>query len=168
MDVFSFLGTTAEISITFAGFISVFFVLARRDGSFHPSVALAVQLVLFASVGCLFFSALPLVLAAIGFSDPIIWRTSSGFVLLAGIAVTVFILRRSSDLGGSGSRASVRVGWVMNSLSFVLALMNVVGWPLPPNGGIHLALVWLVLALGALNFVGLVLTSLLRGSSSKR
>jgi hypothetical protein len=30
LDIFSFLETTAEISITFAGFISIFVVLARE------------------------------------------------------------------------------------------------------------------------------------------
>ena len=46
MDEFSFLETTAEISIAFAGFVSIFLVLARRDGSFSPDYALTIRSIL--------------------------------------------------------------------------------------------------------------------------
>jgi hypothetical protein len=44
----------------------------------------------------------------------------------------------------------------------VLALVaNVVGWPHPPNGGVYLAAIWLVLVIGSINFIDLVFNRVL-------
>ena len=153
MDIFSFLETTAEISITFAGFVSIFVVLARRDGSFDPGVALLIRLVIFSSIGCLFFAALPLVLAGLSISGPKLWRISSAAFLVVGFAVPIYLVPRRVHLQRT---VLVPVAVSLNAAMVLALVANLVGWPNPPNGGVYLAAVWLVLALGSINFIDLV------------
>ena len=160
MEPFSFLETTAEISIAFAGFVSVFFVLARRDGSFAPAVAMSIRLVLFAGVFCMFAAALPLILAASGLSGTALWRSCSSVFLVSHAMVSVYALRQLGLFRVPGLKRYVNVTLLLSALAFVFPLSNVVGWPLLPNGGLYLAMVWLILGLGAANFLGLVLNRL--------
>ncbi len=153
MDVFSFLETTAEISITFAGFISVFLVLARRDGSFEAGVALSIRLVLISSVGCLFFAALPLILAGLSLSGPVLWRGSSATCLLAGIGVTTYVFRRRHLVQRT---VLSPIAVLLNGVVVLALAANVAGWPAPPNGGLYLASAWLILGVGVINFIDLV------------
>jgi hypothetical protein len=153
LDSFSFLETTAEISITFAGFISIFLVLARRDGSFEPGVAVLIRLVLISSIGCLFFAALPLVLAGLSISGPVLWRLSSATCLLVGVGVSIYVVRSRHHFQPS---ALVPVGYSLNAAVFLALIANLAGWPAAPNGGVYLAAVWLILAIGAVNFIDLV------------
>ena len=90
MDVFSFLETTAEISITFAGFTSLFFVLARRDGSLAPEIAVLIRFILLGSIISLFLAALPLIVSGLGVMGATLWRASSGSTLAAGVGMGLF------------------------------------------------------------------------------
>ena len=157
MDPFSFLETTAEISITFAGFISIFLVLARRDGSFHPAVALPIRLILITSVASLFFAALPLVLAGLGVSGAALWRFPSVVFVLVGTGATFFVVSNRRRLPSTQQTATFAwVGHSLNALSLVASVANMLGWPLPPNAGVYLASVWLLLGVSCVNFLGLV------------
>ena len=60
----SFLETTADVAVAFAGFIGVFLVLARRDGRFSADDSLTIRVIVASSVEPVFYSALPLVLHA--------------------------------------------------------------------------------------------------------
>jgi len=146
MDVFSFLETTAEISIAFAGFISIFFVLARRDGSFEPAVALQIWVILSSAISVLFYAALPLLLAGLGMPDIAVWRASGAIAFVSGTLVTARIIarrRRTPDV------RITPILWItrsLNAFALLLHLLNAVGWPFAPSGGVYLACVWLALA----------------------
>ena len=87
MTEFSFFETTAEVSVTFAGFISIFLVLATRDGRFAPADSLEIRGIVLSSIASVFYSAVPLVLYSLGVSGDTLWRISSGAIGLFAAAV---------------------------------------------------------------------------------
>ena len=161
MDPFSFLETTAEIAIAFTGFISVFFILARRTGSFHPRIAMSIRVILIAGITCPFLAALPLILADANVELTTVWRVSSGAVLALGIAVNLYLFRYRRQFAGAGT-GRLMFAQLLNFFSLVLPLANVVGFPFDPNSAAHLASIWLILGIASINFSGLVLFILSR------
>jgi len=159
LDAFPFLETTAEISATFAGFISIFVVLAQRDGSFDPGVALLIRLVLISSVFCLFFAALPVILAVLSVPSAFLWQLSSTAMLTGGAGVSAYVLRNRQFIEPS---VLVPLAYVLNTAAFLSLISNVAGWPAAPNGGAYLAAVWLILGIASLNFIDLVFHRLLK------
>jgi len=152
LDPFSFLETTTEISITFAGFVSIFLVLARRDGSFQPDVALTIRFILIASVASLFFAAAPLILATLGVA-----------MILTGAAVTFYAVSNRRTLQKT---AFYRIVSSLNFLALIAVVVNIVGWPLPPNAGIYLVSIWLLLGIASVHFLDLVFRQVLSGSAA--
>jgi hypothetical protein len=155
-DVFAFLGTTAEISITFAGFSSLFFILARRDGSLAPEIAVLIRFILLGSLISLFLAALPLVASGLGLAGASLWRASSCTALATSIGMSVFAARQRRSLIDREVTALARIAWILGPLSGLTSLANIAGWPLAPNGGMHLAAIWLGLAIASMNLVDLV------------
>jgi hypothetical protein len=133
-------------------------VLARRDGSFEPGVALSIRLVIFSSVGCLFFAALPLVLAGLSISGPTLWRISSATFLIMGVAIPIYLIPRRALIQRT---MLVPVAGSLNALMVLALIANLIGQPNPPNGGVYLAAVWLVLAIGSVNFIDLMFNRVL-------
>ncbi len=156
MDVFSFLETTAEISITFAGFTSLFLVLARRDGALAPEIAVLIRFILLGSMISLFLAALPLIVQGLGVTDTALWRASSGTALAASAGMAFFAVSQRRGLSDREVTTFVRLAWVLFVLSIVTCIANIVGWPLPPNGSMHLAFIWLILAIASVNLVDLM------------
>jgi hypothetical protein len=156
MDVFSSLETTAEISVAFAGFISLFMVLARRDESFAAEVASLIRLILLGSIGTLFLAVVPLVASGIGLTGTALWRAAGGLGLAAGLGMGIFAASQRRTLVEREVTVFVRTAWLLASLSILTYAVNVVGWPLAPNGGMHLAAIWLTLAIASVNLVDLV------------
>jgi hypothetical protein len=156
MNVFSSLETTAEISVTFAGFISIFMVLARRDESFASEIAALIRFILLGSITCLFLAAVPLVAGGIGLTGKALWSLASSLGLAAGLGMGLFASSQRRDLGDREVTGFARLAWVLASLAVLSFLANIIGWPLSPNGGVHLAGVWLGLAIPSVNLVDLV------------
>ena len=158
MEQASLLETTAEVSIAFVGFISIFLVLARRDGTFTSGVALRIRVIVLSSVGCVFFAAFPLLMSAAGLSSFLLWRFSSLISLLAGLGVTahVFHLLRQLPVRRPVRSPTVWAPHSLNLLSLLLLVGNVVGWPMEPSVGPYVISVWLILGIAAANFIGLV------------
>ena len=167
MDHFSFLETTAEISITLAGFVSIFVVLARRDGSFPPYFAMAIRSILIASITCLFFAALPLILAALGLSGTALWRFPSAAFFLTGVGVMFYMGSNMRSLpAAQRSTILVRFAWSLASFLMFSLVANIVGWPLPPSAGVYLVSVWLLLGIASVNFLDLVFRGILGESAT--
>ncbi len=162
MDHFSFLETTAEISITFAGFVSIFLVLARRDGSFSAEFALTIRSILITSVGCLCCAAFPLVLASMGVVGAALWRFPSAVFLLtlSGAGFYIATNRRRLPPAERGT-VFARIAWSLVALTILSLVSNVAGWPLSPNPGVYLLSVWLQLGLASVNFLDLVFRGVL-------
>ncbi len=167
MDHFSFLETTAEISITFAGFVSIFLVLARRDGSFPPEFALTIRSILVSSIGCLCFAALPLVLAALGVAGAALWRFPSAAFVLAfgGLGFYMATNRRKLPATVQGT-VFARIAWSLAALTIFALASNVAGWPLSPNAGVYLLAVWLQLGIASVNFLDLVFRGVMGGANT--
>ena len=167
MDHFSFLETTAEISITFAGFVSIFLILARRDGSFSPEFTLTIHSILMASIGCMCFAAVPLVLAALGVAGAALWRLPSAALMLTfgGLAFYMATNRRKLPATVRGT-AFARIAWSLAALTMIALVSNVAGWPLSPNPGVYLLAVWLQLGIASVNFLDLVFRGVLGGTGT--
>jgi hypothetical protein len=84
----SILETTAEVSVAFAGFISIFLVLASRDGRFPLRDAFSIRVIVVSGVSPVFYAILPLLLHSLGVSEPAVWMASSG--LMAVIFASIF------------------------------------------------------------------------------
>ncbi|MEM7097971.1 MAG: hypothetical protein AAF541_06905 [Pseudomonadota bacterium] len=156
MDEFSFLETTAEIAIAFTGFISVFFILARQTGSFHPRIAMSIRVVLIAGITCPFLSALPLILVDLEVEPTAVWRISSGATLALGLTMSTYLFKNRNRFAGAPAIQLIFAN-VLNFFSLILPLANVIGFPSEPNSALHLASIWLILGIASINFVGLVL-----------
>ena len=167
MDHFSFLETTAEIAITFAGFVSIFLVLARRDGSFSPEFALTIRSILMSSIGCLCFAAVPLVLAALGVAGAALWRLPSAALMLTFGGLTFYMATNRRKLPATErGTAFARIAWSLAALTMIALVSNVAGWPLSPNAGVYLLAVWLQLGIASVNFLDLVFRGVLSGTGT--
>ena len=156
MNVFSSLETTAEVSVTFAGFISIFLVLARRDGFFAAEIAVLIRFILLGSIVSLFLAVLPLVAGGIGLTDTSLWRAASVIGLTTGIGMGFFAASQRRGLSDPEVTFFVRIAWVLASLSSLAFVANIVGWPLSPNGGSYLAGIWFILAIVSVNLIDVV------------
>jgi len=157
MDYASFLETTAEIAVAFTGFIGIFVVLARRDGSFDQIVGLSIRVIVLASVACVFYAALPLILSAAGLESTTLWRWSSVGLLAAQITWTAHIIRIRRRLEIRPPQFPV----ILNGLAVLVVAVNALGWPVGPSAGPYIIAVWLVLALTAANFVIIIFDQVL-------
>ena len=147
----SFLQTTAEVSVAFAGFISIFLVLATRNGRFSPEDSLSIRLIVISSVAPVFYAALPLILGSLGVFGVDLWRISSILVGLAGVGITAYFLPQLLALSSGES-----LGLMLAVVSLLCLFANAVGWPWPPSGGLYLLAIWLVVALAGGYFVALI------------
>ena len=165
MNVFSALETTAEISVTFAGFISLFLLLARRAGSLASEIAVLIRFILLGSIAALFLAVLPLVASALGVTGGPLWRTASSLGLAAALGMGFFAANQRRDLNDREVTMFVRLAWLLALLGALAYLSNMAGWPLSPNGGVYLGAIWLGLAITAVNLVDLVFRFALREPS---
>lgn len=161
----SLLETTAEVAVAFAGFIGIFLVLATRDGRFPLGDSLTIKVLVTSSIGPVFYSALPLVLHALGVSGASLWRISSVTVGLITAAVAAFMIRhlRTVPLAERYPPLSLQnlVSWTLTALLFVCHFGNAIAWPWAPSGGVYLLAVWSALALAGTQFVQLIFRKVL-------
>ena len=109
MDESSLLELTAEVSIAITGFISIFLVLAARDGRLLPVDAFTIRLIVICSFGPVFYAALPLVLNSLGLSGAVLWRSSSSAIGVAAIVIAVYMARQLRSLEpGEGRSPTAR------------------------------------------------------------
>ena len=156
----SYLEMTAEVAVAFTGFISIFLVLATREGRFRAVEAWGIRLIVGCSVASAFLSALPLVLHALGLSGPTLWRVSSGAILLFAAASGPYMVRRFRELPPGEGRSLNLMFWLA-VLALLSAFGNTLGWPWTPSGGPHLVAIWSIIGVAAGNFVGLVFSRVL-------
>ena len=160
MDAYSFLETTAEISVAFTGFIGIFLVLAEREGKFLALEVYAVRLVVLCSVSPVFFSVLPLVLGSLGLSGPLLWQISSILVAIAIVMGTIYLAGRLRLLE-HGQGRSLNYGFALGLVASLSCLANAIGWPLESAVGLYLVTIWSIIGIAAGNFVELLFKRLL-------
>jgi hypothetical protein len=146
----------AELGAAFAGFLAIFLIFAKREGRFSPVDSLAVRSMILSSFSTIFIALVPLALALLGFSEPVVWRASSGFGLLAfalvGLNMGLAQRRIPADDRGDLSRGLVIGAWLMGSVAAVLLVANVSAVFAPSSAGLHIAALVVLLAITALNF----------------
>ncbi len=124
-----------------------------------------IKVIVASSVGPVFYSALPLVLHALGVSGASLWRISSGSVGLISAAVTAYMIRhlRTVPLAERYPPLSLRslVSWTLTALLFICHLGNAIAWPWAPSGGVYLLAVWSAVAIAGTSFVELVFREVL-------
>ena len=146
-----------------------FFVRKEKKGhgSFRPDSALAIRSILVASIACVFFAALPLVLAAFGVSGSALWRSSSSALFLTSIGVVFYMVRKLRDLPATDQTTIfVRVGLSLAALNMLSLVANAIGWPLPPSAGLYLVSLWGLLGIASVNFLDLVFRGILGESAA--
>ena len=166
MDESSLLELTAEVSIAITGFISIFLVLAARDGRLLPVDAFTIRIIVICSFGPVFFAVLPLILNSLGFSGAALWRSSSIAVGAAAIAVLVYMARQLRFLE-PGEGRKLNHGFVLGVVATSSCLANAVGWPWEPGGGLYLVTLWSIVGISAGNFVDLLFTKLLQSRAQQ-
>jgi len=161
----SFLETTAEISVTFAGFVGVFLVLARRDGEFSRGDAFLIQVLILCCVPPLFYAVLPLVVKGFTASTSDAWVHSSRIssLAIAGFSIHNFRTQRSipSDARAWFSSVGTGLGYALTTLAFAAHATVALGLAGAMAGALYVAGVWLILLIGGIVFTFLVLRRLL-------
>lgn len=160
MNESSLLQTTAEVSVAFTGFIGIFLVLAARDGRFPPGDSFVIRLIVICSIGPVFFAVLPLVLNGLGLSGAPLWRLSSGTIAVTEVVAITHLVRQVRSLETDEGRA-LNYGFVLWLLATASCLVNLVGWPWSPNGGLYLLAVWAIVGIAGGNFVELLFRKIL-------
>jgi hypothetical protein len=150
--------TTAEIAVAFAGFISIFLVLAARGGRFATTDALSIGSIVAGSVASVFYAFVPLVVHSLGLDGATLWRISSGLVVLmsgAAWASMVSLGRQAPERRAFFSFLPL-VSNGLGAVALLSMLGNVCAWPWTPSAGVHLLAVWLTIAIVAIHFVVLI------------
>ena len=165
MEESSLLETTAEVAVAFAGFIGIVLVLASREGRFPGRDSLQIRVIVAASVTPIFYAVTPLLLDHLHVATDVIWRASSGFAGLAGLAITAFLIPQMRSVAPTERPPMTSVNsltaWMLTICALLCHLLNVLAWPWPSSGGLYLLGVWLVLAVAGTNFVSLIFRKVL-------
>ena len=160
MNDASLLELTAEVSIAITGFISIFLVLAARDGRLLPVDAFTIRIIVICSIAPVFYAVLPLLLNSLGVSAPLLWRGSSIAIGLASILIGVYMARQLRFLE-PGEGRKLNHGFVLGVIAASCCLVNSFGWPWESSGGLYLVTLWAVAGIAVGNFVDLLFTKLL-------
>ena len=84
-------------------------------------------------------------------------------MILTGAAVTF------SAVSNRRTLQKTAFYWIVSSLNFlalIAVVVNIVGWPLPPNAGVYLVSIWLLLGIASVHFLDLVFRQVLGGSAT--
>ena len=152
----------SQIGATFAGFIAIFLIFARRDGRFSPADGLRIRALIYASLLIVIGALLPLLLHAYGAAEAQLWRGSAALYFAAGVPASIDAARRhlsmtQQDRREVGLLHSV-VSWGLNLVVVAILGSLVLGYG--SVGNYVLALV-LTIAIVMANFVTLSLKNLL-------
>ncbi len=153
--------TLAEFSIALAGFTSIVVVFTKHEDGFSGIDRFRIQNALWASLGPALIAFSPFVFDLFGSSGTALWRACSAVFTV--YLVAYFLVGRStlsalseadrSVLGGRRSEFIVGSGTLVN---LVLQPLNVVGLLYPPQPGVFLIGLLLVLLQSITIFVRIV------------
>lgn len=154
------LETTAEVSIALTGFVGIFLVLTSRDEKFQAKDVVAIRSIVTTSISPVFYSVFPILAGSLGLSEPLLWRVSSGLVVLVSTSVWASIMisiqRWPIEERKPDSGLLAVSSWVCGFLALICHMVNLLAWPLPASAGVYLLGVWFVILIAALYFVDLI------------
>lgn len=162
MEATDSLNTIAEVAIALAGFSGLAAVFRSQPfQAWAPRERFAFWLIFVCSLGALFFALIPSAFHYFGLSERVTWRSASLLMLLwiAGVLVAAVIADRRMNRTGH-PRAwpfSWRVGAPTAFLAAILQFMNAIGLVITPGPGPYYVALIAMLALGAMNFILLLM-----------
>ncbi len=112
----------AEVSVAFAGFISIFLIFARRDGRFEKHDSLRVEAIFTASFTGVFLSLTPIALSYADISESTAFRIPSGLGAIAIVLILTSIGKRQFSLPVE-SRA--KIGLLNNLYAWPVGIFTV-------------------------------------------
>ncbi len=122
--------TIAEVSATFVGFSGIVGVFRGRSGKLEVRYQ-RYQLFQMITTGlsALALSVSPFLLAAFGFSEPLVWRISSGIYVFFGTLLTFLGIYQSRPFirAGLDSVRTTRVIALVATFVVGISIMNVLG-----------------------------------------
>ena len=120
------LEATAEVSIAITGFISIFPVLAARDGRLLPVAAFTIRMIVPCSFGPVFYALLPLILGSFGLVGVALWRSTSMTIGIAALAIVVYMARQLQFLE-PGEGRKLNHGFVLGVVASISCFANAAG-----------------------------------------
>lgn len=151
----------SQLSIVFAGFISIFMAFIQKEERISEVDAIRARVVIYSSFGTSLAALTPLVLAGLGASEEIVWPISAGVYLALGTAISVDIFLRQRRAAGPRTVARATVGlvsWSMTALMSAISIAVILGFG---GGGLFVLVLVLNLALATLSFIAFVLERVL-------
>lgn len=154
----------SEIALALAGFAAIALVLGRREGVLPAGSAYVVQYMVVNTLGPAILALLGVVLLELDVAEPGVWRLCSG-VYVAGAAVAfVTALQGQRDVVRSGDFVVPKwftgLGWGLSAIAHSIQIVNLIGVPFGPSAGVFLLGLWVLVSLGAMQFVALLFSSL--------
>jgi hypothetical protein len=154
----------SEIALALAGFAAIALVLGRREGVLPTGNAFVVQFMVVNTLGPAVLALLAVVLVELGIPEPGLWRLCSGLYLVGAAGGVAASLLREREIAQSGEVAMSpgfrRVGWGMSIVAHGIELVNFIGYPAGPSLGLFLLGLWVMVALGAVQFVVLLFSTM--------
>jgi len=139
-------------------------VLGRREGALPSGSAYVVQYMVINTLGPAILALLAVVLLELRVPEPGLWRLCSGIYLAGGAVGVVTSLQRERAVAKSGDRVVpawfTRIAWGMSAVAHSIEAVNLVGFPVGPSAGVFLLGLWVLVALGAMQFVAILFSSL--------
>jgi hypothetical protein len=140
----SYFYTLAQVGITFSGFAALLVAVRQMRGSgmgpFHLWVARSyVQSGMVTAVNALLA---PLIFS-LGVEERATWQITSAFVAVQSIVLISLVPRQWHLATGRPMQLRVKVHMSLGILINIALLLNAIGWPYPPMGGVvMLAISW--------------------------
>jgi hypothetical protein len=160
LDAFETLLTLAEVSIGLAGFAGIVVVFGRGPGALPPADSLRLAALVGASLGTLFLSLMPIVLNALGLSEPELWQWSSAIMVIFAVPAHVIgllrIRRIASEMLEVVPFHLIAVGVFLLLGNLAAQVCNSVGAPWLPSFGVYLSGLILYLGFAAFQFARLL------------
>ena len=112
----------AEVSVAFAGFISIFLIFARRDGRFEKHDSLRVEAIFTASFMAVFMALAPLALSHSDMSAETIFRITSG---MAAVGVAVVLTSVGVRQFALPAESRKKIGLINNLYAWPVGIFSV-------------------------------------------
>ena len=122
--------TIAEVSATFVGFSGIVGVFRERTGKLEVKYQrhLLFQMIV-TGLSALAMSVNPFLVAAFGFSEPLVWRISSGIYVFFGTLLTILGIYQSCPFirAGLDSVRTTRVIALVTTVVVGISILNGLG-----------------------------------------
>jgi len=147
----------SQLAAVFAGFISIFMAFVQTGEKFSPADGVRARVIIYSSFVIVLAALLPMVIAALGASEPNAWRMAAVIYTAIGVLISfdIFRIRRALKQASVNSfeSASSILSRLLNVAMFVIGLVVAFGLA---GGGFYILLLTMNLTLAAISFIAFV------------